>query len=143
MKLDAMLYIILVTSYYELWIYLIRSVWTTYPSCVHVLILSCSLSLQDILFHSSTLPSPFELIYAKVYMKTYYLIFLMKSYLKVLIFSIFVCFVFIPLCHFHLGKKGCGTETHIPSGVTYAFFLRDQSLFLFQTYYFFNKIVEK
>lgn len=98
MKLDAMLYITLVTSYSELWIYLIRSVWTTYPSCVHVLILSCSLSLQDILFHSSTLPFPSELTYAKVYMKTYYLIFLMKSYLKVLIFPLlFVLFSSFPV----------------------------------------------
>lgn len=136
MKLDAVLYIILVTSYSELWVYLIRSVWTTYPSCVQVLILSCSLSLQDVLFHSSTLSFPFELTYAKVYMKIYYLIFLMKSYLKVLIFSIFVCFVFIFLFHFHLGKKGCGTETHISVVWHMPSFLEIRVCFYFKHFFF-------
>ena len=40
-------------------------------------------------------------------------------------------------------ERRCGTETHISSGVTYAIFLRDQSLFLFQTFFLLNKIVEK
>lgn len=95
MKLDAMLYIILVTSYSELWIYLIRSVWTTYPSCVHVLILSCSLSLQF------SIPEPFHLLLSLHMPKftwRHYLIFLMKSYLKALTFPfLFVLFSSFPV----------------------------------------------